>query len=94
MKKLYRYINNEGGFNEIRPKEFVVVWLDKNGYVHQATHEPHNENIKDVVDFVKDLITLYKENFQSIKYVVQDNNDITDKIECKLKYNKYFKRYE
>ena len=34
MKKLYRYINNEGGFDEIRPKELVVVWLDKNGYVH------------------------------------------------------------
>lgn len=92
--KRYKYKNNEGGFEKIKPKELVVVWLDKNGYVHQATHEPYNESYKYIVDFVKDLITLYKEHFQSIKHIVQDNNDITDKIECKLTYNRYFRKYE
>lgn len=94
MKRLYKYKNNKGGFNKIKPKEIVIVWLDKNGYVHQVSNEPANKTIDYIVELVKDTISLYKEHFQSIKYVIQNNNDITNEIECKLSYNKYSKIYE
>lgn len=94
MKRLYKYKNNKGGFDKIKPKEIVIVWLDKNGYVHQVTEEPSNKSIVYIVELVKDIIAVYKEHFQSIKYVIQDNNDITNEIECKLTYNRYSKRYE
>lgn len=84
MKKIYKYKNDLGRFTKVKPNEIVVVLLDKKGYTHQCSREPANASIKYILQLVEDMIDCYKDNFQSIKYVIQDNVDITSQIECQL----------
>jgi hypothetical protein len=72
--KIYRVLDDNQNYIKLKANTTYVVWLDVTGY----THINQADDAAAALFMVSQMLTF--DDVQSIKYVVDNNVDVTDKI--------------
>lgn len=72
--KIYRVLDDNQNYVKLKANATYVVWLDVTGY----THINQADDVAAALFMVSQMLTF--DDVQSIKYVVNNNVDVTDKI--------------